>query len=86
MLRCAMFFSAQPADGSSLDFEPRLFPYPGTMAVVARGLERSNFNCSVLGAMPTLAVGMFFRHSSRRMATPAWPWHPLHLYGTRSGQ
>ena len=33
----------------------------------------------VLGAMPTLVVGMFSRGNCN-MATQAWPWHP---HGTR---
>jgi hypothetical protein len=41
-------------------------------------LKRFHSRCSVLGAMPTLAVGMFSREN-RYMATQAWPWHPLYL-------
>ena len=40
--------------------------------------ERVRVNCGVLGAMPTLAVGMFSREN-RCMATQAWPWHPLRV-------
>jgi RNA-directed DNA polymerase len=40
-------------------------------------LERIQVRCSVQGAMPTAAVGMFSR-GKRCMATRAWPWHPLH--------
>jgi hypothetical protein len=40
-------------------------------------LERFQFRYGVLGAMPTLVVGMFPREN-RYMATQAWPWHPLH--------
>jgi hypothetical protein len=38
------------------------------------GLVRSHVYCSGLGAMPTLAVGIFSREN-HRMATLAWPWH-----------
>ena len=40
-------------------------------------LERFQAQCSVLGAMPTLAVGRFPREN-RHLATRAWSWHPLH--------
>ncbi len=48
-------------------------------------LVRFSDACSVLGGMPTLAVGMFYREK-RRMATQAWPWHPLYLCWKRSSR
>ena len=40
----------------------------------------------ILGAMPTLVVGMLSRANRRDMATQAWPWHPLDLLVTSSSR
>ena len=47
------------------------------MVTIDNSIVRIQVRCSVLGAMPTLAVGMFPRENCC-MATQAWPWHPLH--------
>ena len=71
------------------DFSPKNGPVhnqPGTVtfrSVRVTTLERITDKCSELGAMPTLAVGMFSREN-RYMATQAWPWHPLHPSEMRS--
>ena len=45
-----------------------------------RPLEHGRLIGSVLGAMPTLVVGMSSREN-RCMATQAWPWRPLPVIG-----